>query len=123
MQSRSSVTPDELRQRTFDFAVTVYRNTVDWLRNPERSHIAGQLIKASTSVAGNYRAACLARSRAEFTAKIGVVREEADETLFWLQFSERAFPERVTAERIALRQEAEELAKIFGASYRTSKGD
>ena len=46
---------------------------------------ANQIIRSATSVAANYRAACRARSRAEFIAKIGVVEEEADETAFWLE--------------------------------------
>ena len=116
------MTPEELRKRTFDFALAVYRLAIGWLRSPERKHIAQQLIRASASVASNYRATCLARSPAEFTAKIGIVREESDESLFWLEFSEAAFNERVTDERRRLRQEAHELASIFGAAYRTSKG-
>ena len=47
--------------------------------------IAKQIIRSGTSVAANYRAACRARSRAEFIAKIGVVEEEADESCFWLE--------------------------------------
>jgi len=46
---------------------------------------ANQIIRSATSVAANYRAACRARSRAEFISKIGVVEEEADETAFWLE--------------------------------------
>src|SRR5947207_14150055 len=47
--------------------------------------IAGQIIRSGSSVAANYRAACRARSRAEFVSKLGVVEEEADETAFWLE--------------------------------------
>jgi len=50
------------------------------------NHIKGQLIRASTSVAANYRAACLAQSKASFIAKISIVIEEVDESLFWLEF-------------------------------------
>jgi four helix bundle protein len=58
------MTTDELKARTKEFSLRVMRS--------------------ATSVAANYRAACRARSRAEFIAKIGVVEEEADETAFWL---------------------------------------
>ncbi len=47
--------------------------------------IANQLIRSATSIGANYRAACRARSRAEFAAKLGTVAEEADETVYWLE--------------------------------------
>ncbi len=50
--------------------------------------IGNQIFRSGTSVASNYRAACRARSRAEFIAKMGIVEEEADETLFWLEVIE-----------------------------------
>jgi four helix bundle protein len=50
------------------------------------NHIKNQLIRCSTSVAANYRAACLAHSKAAFIHKISIVIEEADESEFWLQF-------------------------------------
>jgi len=79
------MTTDELKQRTKNFAVRVTR-LVDALPNTVKGRaIANQIIRSATSVAANYRAACCARSRAEFIAKIGVVKEEADETAFWLK--------------------------------------
>ena len=47
--------------------------------------IADQLMRSASSVAANYRAACRARSRAEFVAKLSIVVEEADETILWLE--------------------------------------
>ena len=83
--------------------------------------VARQLVRAATSVASNYRAACLARSHAEWVAKIGLVREEADETLFWLLFIGLAeiVPSGEPVLK-ALGTESEELTRIFAASYRTS---
>jgi len=79
------MTTNELKQRTKNFAVRVTR-LVDALPNAVKSRaIATQIMRSATSIAANYRAACRARSRAEFTAKIGVVEEEADETAFWLE--------------------------------------
>jgi four helix bundle protein len=82
--------------------------------------IARQYLDASTSVAANYRAARHGRSHDEFTSKIGVVSEEADESVFWL--------ERMTQARVKgtmpiepLLEEARQLAKIFGASARTAR--
>jgi len=51
----------------------------------EAQVIGNQLLRCGTSVGANYRAACQARSKAEFIAKIGIVAEEADETVFWIE--------------------------------------
>jgi four helix bundle protein len=84
------------------------------------SVVARQLIKAATSVAANYRAACRARSLAEFAAKIGVVAEEADESEFWLELTLEA--ELLRGEKVVeLRREAGELTAIFTASRDTAK--
>ena len=79
-----------------------------------------QLAKAATSVAFNYRAACRGRSHAEYTAKIGVVAEEADESLGWLEFSEAAKP-LASEELERLTVEARELSAIMSASYGTAR--
>jgi four helix bundle protein len=54
-------------------------------RSTEAQVLGKQLLRAATSVGANYRAAGRARSKAEFVAKIGIVVEEADETIFWLE--------------------------------------
>ena len=76
---------EELRDRREDFAVRIVRL---YRALPYRTdaHVLGkQLLRCGTAVAANYRAACRSRSRAEWIAKIGVVVEEADETVFWLE--------------------------------------
>lgn len=87
----------------------------------EGRRVGAQLFDAGTSVASNYRAACRARSHAEFVAKIGLVVEESDECTFWLAFLGRTqiMPEPVVR---SLLQEAEELLAIFAASHRTASG-
>lgn len=69
------------------YALAVFRFTRPMMGEPSSRHVAQQLFRAATSVAANYRSACLGRSRQEFVAKLGVVREEADEVLFWLEFA------------------------------------
>jgi four helix bundle protein len=81
---------------------------------------AGNYQDCSTSVAANYRAARRARSHAEFTSKIGIVSEEADESVFWLKRMLNAGI-RGSEPIEAILAEAEELARIFGASHRTAK--
>jgi four helix bundle protein len=77
-----------LKARTKRFALDVLGFIDEWARRPSNDHIACQLCKAATSVGANYRAACRGRSKAEFAAKIGVVLEEADESLFWLEIAD-----------------------------------
>lgn len=77
-------------------------------------------MRSATSVAANYRAVCRARSRREFIAKIGLVVEEADETVFWLELLGES--DVVSSEWLTLqRTEATELLAIFAASERTAK--
>jgi four helix bundle protein len=79
-----------------------------------------QLAKSSTGVAFNYRSSCRARSHTEFTARIGVVAEEADESQGWLEFIE-ASKLIVSSEVTRLVRESTELAAIFSASVGTAR--
>ena len=82
--------------------------------------IANQIARSGCSVASNYRAALRGKSRADFINKITIVLEEADETAFWIELTERAVllpPKRLTK----LRAEAEELTKIFNATRTTAR--
>lgn len=79
-----------------------------------------QLLRSGTSVAANYRATGRARSRAEFAAKMGVVVEEIDETVFWIEMlADSGVVKRARLEDLL--KEARELLAIFAASQRTAK--
>src|SRR5947208_16270919 len=84
--------------------------------------IANQIIRSATSVAANYRAACRARSRAEFIPKIGVVEEEADETSFWLELIIDSGLLSETRIR-PLVMEAGQLVAIMAASRKSEIGN
>jgi four helix bundle protein len=71
--------------RTKDFAVRIVHLFRSLPRSSEAQVIGNQLLRCGTSVGANYRAACHARSRVEFIAKIGTVTEEADESVFWIE--------------------------------------
>ena len=112
----------DLKARTKKFALRVMK-LVDALPPTIQGRaIANQIIRSATSVAANYRAACRARSRAEFIAKIGVVEEEADETAFWLELIiDSAL---LTDARIhPLLTEAGELVAIMAASRKSAIGN
>ena len=110
----------ELKQRTKDFAHRCVKLALALPKTQLGNHISGQLIRCSTSAAANYRATCLAQSKAGFTAKLSIVLEESDETAFWLEFiidEEMMKEERV----MPLLNEANELTSIFYASRKTVK--
>lgn len=81
-------------------------------------HIQNQLIRCSTSVAANYRAANLAQSKASFVAKLSIVIEEADESSFWLEFGQLQGVIN-SDETTRLIKEANELALIFISSRKS----
>src|SRR5437016_13372267 len=81
---RNSMSNENLKQRTKKFALDVIK-LVETLPNDRTSHVlGGQLLRAGTSVGANYRAACRAKSAADFISKMGIVEEEADESSYWI---------------------------------------
>ena len=84
--------------------------------------LANQLMRSASSVAANYRAACRAKSRADFISKLGIVEEEADETIYWMELLLEA--DLVKADKLVLLiQEANELVAITVASINTAWGN
>jgi four helix bundle protein len=79
------MTERELLDRAKQFALRVFKLVGALPRTIQGKAVAAQLTRSGTSVAANYRAACRARSKSEFFAKLGVVEEEADESAFWLE--------------------------------------
>ena len=73
---------DELKKRTKEFAHRCVKLAMALPNTPLGIHIRGQLIRCSTSVASNYRASCIAQSKASFVSKLSIVIEEADESYF-----------------------------------------
>jgi four helix bundle protein len=114
-----NVKADELKARTKEFALRTIKLVAALPKSVEGRAIANQLVRSGTSVAANYRSACRARSRIEFVAKLGIVLEEADESLLWLELIVAAKllpPARV--ERLL--NEADELVAIMAASRKSA---
>lgn len=111
---------NQLKQRTKQFAHRCVKLAFSLPNNKLASHIQGQLIRCSTSVSANYRAACIAQSKKSFVAKLGIVIEEADECHFWLEF---VIEENLLKEELVnpLMTEAAELTSIFIASRKTAQ--
>ena len=110
----------QLQDRTKTFAIRVYKMIGKLPKSKGAEVIAYQLIKASSSVAANYRAVCRAKSKADFINKLKIVEEEADESLFWLEFiADLDLIQKILL--INLIKEANELVSIFTAALKTSK--
>jgi four helix bundle protein len=112
---------EAMKNRTKHFALLVIRLCRTVPSSQEARIITRQVLRSATSVAANYRAVCRARSAADFISKLGIVLEEADETLFWLELLVDANivpPDKI----LSVLNEANELVAIFVASLRTAKG-
>ena len=122
VESEKVVHTADLKAQTKQFALRVMKMVDALPRTIQGRAIAKQIIRSATSVAANYRAACRARSRAEFIAKIGIVEEEADESCFWLELiidSGLLNEDRIRP----LLSEAGELVAIMAASRKSAIGN
>lgn len=114
------MTPPELKARTQQFALRVFRLVEALPKTYAGKAIAMQLVRSGSSIGANYRAACRGRSLAEFRAKLGTVVEEADESAYWLELiiqGNLMEPSKVQP----LLQEANELCAIMVASRKSSQ--
>jgi four helix bundle protein len=114
------MTGDEIKVRTKELALRIMR-LVNFLPNTRSGRAIGnQLTRSGTSVGANYRAACRARSKPEFLAKLGIVEEEADETCYWLELIIDG--DLIPKHRVdPLLAEANELTAIIVASIKTAR--
>jgi four helix bundle protein len=113
---------EHLKERTMAFAVRVITLSRSFVASGETRFVADPLGRAGARTAANDRAACRARSRRDFVNKLGMAVEESDETVFWLEFVERAGLNR-SAEQRELLQEGRELLAILMRSARTASNN
>jgi four helix bundle protein len=113
---------EELKQRTFTFGLRVITFCRLLRETWEGRELSDQLFRAGTRVGANYRAACRARSHADFVVKIGHVVEEADESVYWLEIIQATGISTHTS-LAALLAEAGELTAIFSQSQLTAKAN
>ena len=103
---------EQMRNRTKEFAKQIIALCRELPENREGRLIGNQIFRSGTSVGSNYRAVCRARSKADFIAKIGLVLEETDETLYWLELIDETKVMKNGALR-GIKKEANELVAIF----------
>ena len=110
----------DLRERTKKIALKNIQPVASLPRTRQADIIGRQLLKAGTSVGANYREANRARSKAEFRAKIGIVEQESDESLYWLELlKESGIAKGKLLEELLV--EADELVAIFTTIGKKSK--
>lgn len=113
--------PEEMRIRTRTFALRVIRLAESLPETPTARVIRNQMIRCGSSVGANYRAACRAKSKPDFAAKMGIVEEEADETVYWIELLCDAGIVRLQRVKDLLK-EADEILAITVASIKSVKG-
>jgi four helix bundle protein len=119
-ESNNSQFNEQLRVRTMKLAVDVRNLLVSARVSALDRPIVNQLIRSSSSVAANYRAATCARSDAEFLSKISIVLEESDESKFWLEYLIRITVLR-ESDTAGLKKETDELVRIFSSIRKKMK--
>jgi four helix bundle protein len=114
------VNKEALKLRTKQFALRIIQLVQSLPKNPTADVIGRQLLRSGTSVGANYRSACRARSAADFIAKMGIVEEEADESLFWMELLIEN--KLIKEENLELSmKEADEILAITVSSIKTAK--
>ena len=108
------------KDRTKNWAIQVIKYLETIPPSPTFQVIRFQLVKSATSTAANYRAACRARSNAEFISKISISLEEADESLFWLEIIEGT-QINSSEKLIALQQEAQEIVSVLAKTRKNTQ--
>ena len=113
---------EEIKRRTRGFAVRVVRLVEALPRTRSADVIGKQLLRCGTSVGANYRASCRARSQADFIAKMGIVEEEADETIYWIELLVDAG--LIKRARVAgLLNEANQIVALVVSSIKTARSN
>ena len=119
-RGKAEMKNQELRDRTKQFALRIVRMYVALPKSTEAQVLGKQALRSGTSVAANYREASRARSDAELISKLGIVEQELDETLLWLELLvESAIVKE--GKLCDLQQEGDELLRIVVTAIKTMK--
>jgi four helix bundle protein len=111
---------EDMKKRTKHFALNIIRLVGSLPQGRITGLIGRQLLRSGTSVGSNYRAACRAKSTADFIAKMGVVEEETDETIYWMELLVEGGILQIDTVK-TLMKEADELLAITVSSIKTAR--
>ena len=112
---------EEMKARTRAFALRIIRLAESLPKTPTANTIRNQMLRCGPSVGANYRAACRVKSKPDFAAKMGIVKEEADETAYWIELLIDAGIVKL-ARVTDLLKEADEILSITVSSIKTARG-
>ena len=115
------MTPNEMKKRTKAYALAIIRLVQSLPNTPTARVIGNQLLRCGTSVGSNYRASCRAKSQADFIAKMGIVEEEADESVFWMELLVESHTLEPT-DVAELQDEGNQIVAIVVSSINTARG-
>jgi four helix bundle protein len=111
---------EDFKKRTYLFASRIIRMTEALPRNRLSEVLGRQVLRSGTSVGANYRSACLARSRSDFIARLKIIEEECDETIYWLELiSDNQLIQANLLEHLI--DEARQLCRMITASIKTAR--
>lgn len=113
----------DLKIRTKQYAIDTIRFINELPKSKANDVISHQIIKSSTSVAANYRAALRGRSSAEFISKLNIVLEESDESQFWFEIIEETSETKDPKKLKQLLNESNELTAILASSLKTARNN
>jgi len=114
------MSPEEFKRRVFEYGIRIVRLVQTLPSKDSARDLGRQLLRAGTSVGANYRAAARARSRADFVAKLGIVEEECDESLYWMEILMEL--ELVNKKRVQpLYDEGAEILAMIVSSINTAR--
>ena len=111
---------EQIKYRTKQIGLGVIKLIDELPNKPSTWVVAKQIVRSSTSIGANYRAACRAKSSPDFLNKLKIVEEETDETMYWLEILEESG--LIKVDRISdIKKEANEILSIIVASIKTTK--
>lgn len=114
------MSPEIFKQRTKAYALDIIRLSENMPKSAVANIISNQLVRCGTSVGANYRAACRAKSAADFISKMGTVEEECDESIYWMELLEESGKIQ-PAMLMPLKREASEILAMVVASINTTR--
>lgn len=115
------MTTDDMKARTKSFALRIIKLVQSLPKNQTADVVGKQLLRSGTSVGANYRAACRAKSNADFIAKMGIVEEEADECTFWMEIIvDSGLMKKELVDGLA--DEANQIVAMTVSSINTARG-
>jgi four helix bundle protein len=120
MDKEKKMANENLKRRTKQFALRIIRMVENFPETKTSKIICNQVLRSATSVAANYRAVCIAKSKRDFINKLKIVEEETDETIFWLELIEESgmFSQK---KLLPIKTEAGEILSIIVASIKTAR--